>query len=684
MHRWEWMRVGRAWLVAAAVLLGTDAVNAQDEADPCAAPTDKKIVKLLEDAAKAKDPAQRHAKLKSTLEIDPECIECNFRLGLSAYRIARESGKGYDAAIRYLEKVQATCPTYHSDLLYTLGTMRYAEGDFAGAAKAFEAFRKFPSDDATRMSKDHDKKYQDVEEVMPELQFYVDFYSNTAPLDPKALANVSTTDDEYLPMFSPDNELLFFTRKRMVRAKGDIVSREVEELMEARRPNASTDFDPARILPEPFNTGDNYGGVTISVNNKEMFVTVCEPPDSRGYRNCDIFRTHYDSRFNLDYGGQEWEWTGLEDLGPNINTPDGWESQPSLSGDGRTLYFATVRANTDGIDIFQSTRNEKGEWSKAVPVKGINTYGNEKAPFMHSDSRTLYFAAKPDSSGRGHRSIGGYDIFFSKLKDDGTWTKPKNIGHPINTDQDEHGLIVSTDGRTAYFASGRYKGMGGLDIYGFKLPENARPEEVLLVKGQVKDDKGQVVKDATVEIKYMDTRQTEIIQVDNADGRYATVVKLRPGADVVMTVKKQDHVFESRSFSAEDSLKAGVTAVDMTVRKIEVGKSYRVNDIKFASNSTAITKASEHILDELIVFLKENPTVKIRVEGHTDNVGRMEDNMALSSDRAFTVMEYLQDHGVAGGRLAFKGLGPTKPVASNDSADGRALNRRTEFVITSR
>jgi outer membrane protein OmpA-like peptidoglycan-associated protein len=678
------MRPGRAWLVSAAVLLGTGALNAQDEADPCAAPTDKKIVKLLEDAAKAKDPAQRHAKLKSTLEIDPECIECHFRLGLSAYRIARESGKGYDAAIRYLEKVQSTCPTYHSDVPYTLGTMRYAEGDFAGAAKAFEAFRKFPSDDATRMSKDYDKKYQDVEEVMPELQFYVDFYSNTAPLDPKALANVSTPDDEYLPMFSPDNELIFFTRKRMVRAKGDIVSREVEELMEARRPNASTDFDPARILPEPFNTGDNYGGVTISVNNKEMFVTVCEPPDSRGYRNCDIYRTHYDSRFNLDYGGQEWEWTGLDNLGPNINTPDGWESQPSLSGDGRTLYFATVRANTDGIDIFQSTRNEKGEWSKAVPVKGINTYGNEKAPFMHSDSRTLYFAAKQDSAGRGHRGVGGYDIFFSKLNDDGTWTKPRNIGHPINTDQDEHGLIVSTDGRTAYFASGRYKGMGGLDIYGFKLPENVRPEEVLLVKGQVKDDKGQVVKDATVEIKYMDTRQTEIIQVDNSDGRYATVVKLRPGADVVMTVKKQDHVFESRSFSAEDSLKPGVTAVDMTVRKIEVGKSYRVNDIKFASNSTAITKASEHILDELIVFLKENPTVKIRVEGHTDNVGRLEDNMALSSDRAFTVMEYLQDQGVAAGRLAFKGLGPTKPVASNDSAEGRALNRRTEFVITSR
>jgi outer membrane protein OmpA-like peptidoglycan-associated protein/tetratricopeptide (TPR) repeat protein len=666
------------------LLTAPSAVVAQDDADPCALPTDKKIVKLLDDAAKAKDPAQRHAKLKSTLEIDPECVECNFRLGLSAYRIGRESGKGFAAAIKYLEKVQATCPNYHSDVPYTLGTMYYAEDNFAEAAKAFEAFRKFPSDDATRMSKDYDKKYKDVEEVMPELQFYVDFYKNTAPLNPRSLANVSTADDEYLPMFSPDNELIFFTRKRMVRAKGDIVSREVEELMEARRPNAGTDFDPARILPEPFNTGDNYGGVTISVNNKEMFVTVCEPPDSRGYRNCDIYRTHYDSRFNLDYGGQDWEWTGLENLGPNINTPDCWESQPSLSGDGRTLYFATNRSNTDGIDIFQSTRNEKGEWSQAMPVKGINTYGNEKAPFMHSDSRTLYFAAKPDTAGRGHKSMGGYDIFFSKLNDDGTWTKAKNIGHPINTDQDEHGLIVSTDGRTAYFASGRFKGAGGLDIYGFDLPVNVRPDEVLLVKGQVRDDKGQVVKDATVEIKYMDTRKTEIIQVDNADGRYATVVKLRPGADVVMTVKKQDHVFESHSFSAEDSVKAGVAPMDMTVRKIEVGKSYRVNDIKFGSNSAAITKASEHILDELIVFMKENPTVKIRVEGHTDNIGRLEDNTVLSNDRAFTVMEYLQQHGIGGARLAFKGLGPTKPLATNDTPEGRALNRRTEFVITGR
>jgi len=678
--------VGELWkagVLSALVLLCAMPVHAQDE-DACAPPTDKKIVRLLEEAAKAREPMERHRSLKATLEVDPECIECHFRLGLSAYRIAREGGSGYKAAIGYLEKVRQACPTYHSDVAYTLGVMHYAEDRFQEAAIAFDAFRRFPTDDVTRSSKDYDKQYKDVEEIMPELQFYLDFYRNTAPLAPTVLANVSTPADEYLPMFSPDNELLFFTRKQTVKAKGDIVGREVEELTEARRKSQQEPFTPGRALPDPFNQGDSYGGVTVSVNNKEMFVTVCGPADGRGYRNCDILRTHYDSKFNLDVGGQEWEWSGLDDLGPGVNGPDSWESQPSLSGDGRTLYYARQAENTDGMDIFFSNRDEKGAWSPGRPVQGINTAGDEKAPFMHSDSRTLYFAARPNAEGKGHRGIGGYDIFFSRMGDDGKWSKPQNIGAPINTGEDEHGLIVSADGRTAYFASGRFRGMGGLDIYGFDLPKEARPEDVLIVKGEVRDEKGEVVKNARVEIKYMDTRKVDVIEVDGDDGRYATVLRLKPGSDVIMTVKKEDHVFESRSFSVDDTARAGVARVDMSVQRIEVGRSYRVSDIRYATNSATITRSSEYILDELIVFLQENPTVRIRIEGHTDNVGGMEQNMALSADRAFTVMEYLRAKGIAAARLSFQGLGPTAPVASNDTPEGRAQNRRTAFVITAR
>jgi hypothetical protein len=160
--------------------------------------------------------------------------------------------------------------------------------------------------------------------------------------------------------------------------------------------------------------------------------------------------------------------------------------------------------------------------------------------------------------------------------------KPKNIGHPLNTDQDEHGLIVSADGHTAYFASARYQGAGDLDIFGFELPKEARPDDILVVKGEVRNEKGELVRDATVEIEYMDTRKVEVIRVDSLSGRYATVVKLKAGSDVIMTVKKKDHVFDSRSFAVEDTVRAGVAKVDMTVQKIEVGKSYRVNDIKYA------------------------------------------------------------------------------------------------------
>ncbi|HRD52440.1 MAG TPA: hypothetical protein PKY96_07300, partial [Flavobacteriales bacterium] len=323
-------------------------------------PTDKKVVKLLDEASKAKDPKDRHAKLRSTLEIDAECVECNYRLGLSASRIARESGKGFNAAIKYFEAVQAKCPNYHSDLPYTLGMMRYAEGDHAGAARDLEAFRRFPTDDAARVSKNYDKQYKEVEAMMPELQFYADFYRNTGNLNPVSLPNVSTPNDEYLPMLSPDNEMIFFTRKRMVKSKGDFVGRDVEELIEARRKSTQEEFNGGRVLPEPFNTGDSYGGVTISLNNKEMFVTVCGPRDSRGYSNCDIHRSHFNSKFNLDFGGQEFEWDGLNEIGDAVNGPGSWESQPSLSGDGRTLYFATNREGSKGIDIYFSTREKTG------------------------------------------------------------------------------------------------------------------------------------------------------------------------------------------------------------------------------------------------------------------------------------------------------------------------------------
>jgi outer membrane protein OmpA-like peptidoglycan-associated protein len=666
------------------------AAGAQDEPGPCDQPQDKKILKLLAEAEKEKNPTERHAKLKATQEIDAECTECLFQLGISAFGRARAGAGSFNTGIGYLEKVRDKCPDHHSDMYFALGSMYYAEERFPDAAQAFQKFLKFPTDDMTRFAPDVDKKTAEVERVMPELAFYAEFYKDQRPFTPKVLEGVSTPADEYLPMFSPDNELLFFTRVTKKQAKGDFITVDVEELTESRRASVKQFFDKGAALPKPFNLGDNYGGVTVSLNNKEVYVTIGTPIPGSKAKNFDIYRTHYDTHVDFGTGKITYEWTEPDNLGPNINTDDGWESQPSLSADGRTLYFATVRKGSRATDIYTSTRNDQGEWSPAKPLPApINTLGDEKAPFLHTDSRTLYFAARPpkNDDGKedislGHRGIGGYDIFYSHMDDNGTWGAPKNIGHPLNTAQDDHGLIVSADGRMAYFASNRFKGAGGLDIYGFELAKDARPEDILIVKGEVKNDQGQPVKDAEVRITYMDTRKTEIIKVDEADGKYATVVRLKPGADVIMTVKKDGHVFDSRAFAAEDTARGGVTEVEMTLSRIEVGKNYKVDDIKYATNSAEITKGSEYILEELITFLKENPLVRIEIQGHTDNVGSMEDNMALSQDRAFTVRDFLDDHGIAGARLTHKGYGATRPVGSNDTPAGRAQNRRTEFVIT--
>ncbi len=690
--RWNVMAL-RAMVCVFTTMLIAAAAWAQDDGEggPCDRPTDKKVLQQLSDAMSTKNPTDRHQKLKALLEERTDCSECLYRTGESAYQRAKSGAGSFNTSIKYLEQLKERCPEYHSELYYYLGNMYYAQDRFADATIAFRKFLDFPSEDPAKMSPDVDRETSEVQQIMPELAFYTDFYKDSRPLDPKVLAGVSTPADEYLPMFSPDNELLFFTRLSKYQAKGDRFARDVEELTEARRASVRDDFDKGEALPPPFNKGDSYGGVTVSLNNKELFVTVCTPVTSE-YKNCDIFRTHYDTHIDFGSGKQVFEWGALVNLGPNINTPEGWESQPSLSSDGRTLYFATLRKGSQATDIYSSKRNEKGEWSKAEPLPApINTAGDEKAPFMHSDSRTLYFAARPprDENGKedlaaGHRGIGGYDIFYSRVNDDGSWSQPKNLGNPINTPQDEHGLIVSANGRTAYFASSRFHGVGGLDIYGFDLPKEARPQDIAIVKGEVKDETGKAVTDATISITYMDTRKTEVIKVDPTDGHYATVVNLKAGSDVIVTVKKPDHVFDSRSYSLEDTVRGGVIEADMKVEKIEVGKSYRVNDIKYATSSAEIAGASRYILDELITFLKENPSVHIEVQGHTDNVGDMESNMTLSRNRALTVMEYLTGHDIKASRLTSQGFGPTVPLASNSTEAGRAENRRTTFVITSR
>jgi outer membrane protein OmpA-like peptidoglycan-associated protein len=420
-----------------------------------------------------------------------------------------------------------------------------------------------------------------------------------------------------------------------------------------------------------------------------MFICACKQTNvyGRDYLNCDLYVTHFE---RSGEGGNDFSWTALENLGPNINTKDGWEAQPTLSADGNTLFFATYRANSQNTDIYYSTRQKDGTWTVAKPVPVINTPGHDKAPFLHQDSETMYFVSQATPERPGAENDGNFDMYYSRKDENGNWTTPVNLGYPINTKENEVGLIVSTDGHLAYFASDRVNnGVGGFDIYAFELYEKARPKKVAMIKGTITDDKGDPVKDATVEISYKDSKEKVELKVNGDDGKYAAIINLEKNEDVLVKVKKEGYSFDTKVIKKEEINKLKTTEttfieepIEMEIGEIEVGKTFTLDNILFATDSYELTNDSKYILDQFIQFLKENPTVTVTIEGHTDNVGDDERNLTLSNQRALVTMTYLIEKGIGKDRLQAVGYGETQPKVPNNSEQNRAINRRTDFKIT--
>jgi outer membrane protein OmpA-like peptidoglycan-associated protein/tetratricopeptide (TPR) repeat protein len=644
-----------------------------------------KAQKLLDKAADKKkyNSEERAAFYEEILEIEDNCHLCHFELGSSAFKRAKHSGGGFNQAQFHLEKLSEKCEEYHASQWYYLGAIHYAEQRYPEALAAFEKFLKFPDDDASKFDRDYDKKCEEVRDAIPFISFHRDFNKNIDLIKIKVVEGVSSSADDYLPALSPDGELMFFTRRMEKKAKGDLVTRLVEEFTWSKRGDLNATFDGGDALPPPFNQGDSYGGASISVDNKELFIARRNPVAGNP-ENIDLFVTRYTYGFDDAQGKNAYTWAELENLGASINTDMGWESQPSLSGDGKTLYFATVRENSapdangnPSSDIFYSERQADGSWSEAKSIGApVNTSANEKAPYMHSDSKTLYFSSDRQPGG------GGFDIWYTRQLEDGSWTAPKNIGAPVNTPEDEHGMIVSADGEEAFFASKRRDGVRGLDIYAFNLPEEARPERVVILKGRVNDSSGAVPSDAKVEIKYVQSKAIEEVAVSADDGVYAAVVHVARGEDVVVAVSGEGTAFNSHLVvDKEDKVQPAVVAIDVKVERAEQAKSFVIADITYATNSSDISRTSKLILDEFAAYLLANPKITVEIGGHTDSQGSAQSNLALSMDRAFEVKGHLEKQGVSGARITAKGYGHAMPVADNSTAEGRAKNRRTEFTI---
>jgi outer membrane protein OmpA-like peptidoglycan-associated protein/tetratricopeptide (TPR) repeat protein len=658
---------------------------AQVEDESCLPPK-KKVLKLI-DEAKSSDPREAALLFKEAIEDDEDNATAYYEFAMYAYNRGLEyyekspnprvGDKSMERAEELFKKTIERCSDFHSNCYYYLGIINYSFDRKEEAVKYFKAFKAFDSSDMARYSNDREKRLKDVEEVISTHEEIQSFLTNKVPYDPTIVKNVSSANDEYFPMISPDNELMFYTRKVDRSGKGDIVRNIREEFTWSKREDKNGEFDSGKPVNHPFNDGtfQSYGAATLSVDNKEMIICACKDEQVRGqqYRNCDLYMTYYE---RTGKGGNDYKWKPLVNLGEGINTDDGWEGQPTLSSDGNTLYYTANRPSTMDNDIFVSDRLPDGTWGPSRPFDIINTPGKDKSPFFHQDSETFYFVS---SISKERNGVGGTDIFYMRKQDDGTWSKPKNIGYPINTAGDEIGLFVSIDGKEAFFSS-RQRGVW--NIYSFELYEEARPKSVVVVKGTLQDDQGQPVQDAEIEITYENSDEVQKVRVNGNDGKYAAIVKSDEKQDVMINVKKEGHAFDSQIIEKEVLAKGEtVRSKDMEVREIEVGKPYTINDILYSTASADLSKRSKFILKQFARFLKENQNITILIQGHTDNEGDAQKNLELSDKRAQGVQKYLESLGIDKKRLDAKGYGQTQPKAPNTSAENKAQNRRTDFVI---
>lgn len=463
---------------------------------------------------------------------------------------------------------------------------------------------------------------------------------------------VNFLNSQFFPVMTADDETLIFT--------GLTENKDENIYITHRIPGG---WDVPEEISKTINTANNEGTCSISADGRTLVLTACNRPDS--YGGCDLYISKKQGN----------EWSAPQNLGETINSRS-WESQPSLSADGRTLYFASDRRGGQGkLDIWYSVLKNKGIWSEPKNLgPGINTPDDDNAPFIHANGRTLFFASN------GLPGMGGFDIFLSQ-KVDTTWSAPRNIGYPINTQTDQVALYISANGKKAYYTDDNSEKTAGRSLlYTFDLPDTLQNlvTPTRYAKGNVVDKKTQKPLSCSIELYDLKVQQKVAeFSSDAQTGSFLAV--LNKGSEYAFYVSKAGYLFKSLTFSVADSVSS--VNLEIPMEAIEKDRAEVLNNIFFNSGEFTLDDKSKVELDRMVDFLKNNKQIGIEISGHTDDVGTDQVNLELSKKRAQSVMDYLQKSGIEASRLTSKGYGETKPVAKNDSEENRQKNRRIEWRV---
>lgn len=616
--------------------------------------TNKAAIRHFEEGKKYYDSRQDDKAIRSFQSaVEKDSLFSDALLILGQIYLERQEN---ELARRYYRKAVTADPAYLPGAHAIAGDIEVMFANYPLALSDYRNYLKYvqsPSSD----------RVNEMNRRISSCEFAIDAMKHPVPFRPQNLGKgVNTPEAEYFPSFTVDQRQMVFTRD--VRDPSASGGHQEDFFISALKDSA---WGIARNAGAPLNSGMNEGAPSISADGRVLFFTACERPDGRG--SCDIYLSR-----RMDDGS----WSKPVNLGSPVNT-SAWESQPSFSSDGKTLYFIRGSYNRERrrmTDIYVTTFREDMTWSEPRKLPSpVNTPGQEESVFIHPDNRTLYFSSD------GHIGMGGKDIYYTRLQSDSSWSQPVNLGYPVNTQADENSVVVSADGRKAYFASDRSGGQGNLDIYAFDLPESVRPVLVSYVKAKVSDASSGLPLQADFEI--VDVSTSEVIVSNTTDRRKGEFLACLPaGRSYLLNVNKEGYLFYSDHFDcAEATSRQQAFELDIRLSKPIAGERVVLKNLFFDLNSYDLKPESKPELERLLAFLKKNPAVRISIGGHTDSSGDDRKNKVLSEQRAASVKRFLTDRNIDPARVDAIGYGSTKPVADNSTEEGRARNRRTEFVI---
>lgn len=619
----------------------------------------------------------------------------NLRIGL-----CYEKYKDKDKAVGYIRKAYELNPEIHEDVLYFLAEGYHYHMDFDDAIKYYKEYEKGLN------GKKDEYKIKLAERGIYECENGKEFVANPVDVKLQHLGRaINGKFHDYSPVISADEEIMVFTSRREGTTGGGVDHSGIwyEDLYISKKVNGQ--FQPAQNMSN-INTESHEASVSLSPDGKSLLIYKGD------VGNGDLF---------LCKQKDDGEWVKPKPFPNEISSKKSYEPSGTISNDGNTLYFTSNRdGGFGGLDIYKATKNNKGKWDDAVNLgPTINTEEDEDAPFLDLDGKTLYFSSS------GHKGMGESDIFKSIMSDNGDWSEPENLGYPINSVESDLYFVLSGDGRHAYFSSAKDDGFGGSDIYRFQMPksddyeerialveeivgheiekEEEPVEEVVAEVIPVEEPEPEIVAlqdvqlvvlvfdastnqplEATIQLVEKTTKE-ELVNTTALDGLFQVEFKEDKPVTYSIYAEKEGYVYRS----VDVTIPAMSEQVQRIEKKIylkpveqEIKVVHVLRNIYFDFDKHTLKPESYNELQKLETMLKNKPDLKVELAGHTDFIGPDGYNDALSVQRAKAVVNYLKSKGISSSRMTYKGYGEKKPMASNDDeAEGRELNRRTEFIL---